>query len=108
MSASSPVLEVVAELDALAASGAAAGEIVAEAGTAIARWWWEDRGDGKADRIVGLVAELVLWCSVAACEHEAGCERLVRAGRVTEAEEAGRRSRALREACGALGGLVGA
>ena len=103
----SPVLEVVSELDALAASGAAAGEIVAEAGTAIARWWWEGRGDGQADRIVGMVSELVLWCSVAACEHEAGRERLVRAGRVTEAEEAGRRARSLRQACDALGGLVG-
>lgn len=107
MIAGSPVLEVVAELDALAASGAAPGEIVAEAGTAIARWWWEGRGDGQPDRIVGLVAELVLWCAVAAFEHEAGSERLARAGRMTEAEEAGRRSWAFREACCALGRLVG-
>lgn len=108
MTASSPALDVVAHLDALSGSGAAPGELVAEAGTAIARWWWDGRGDGRPDRVVALVYELVRWCAVAAGEHEAGCERLERAGRIAEAEEEGRRSMALRAAGRAIGSLVGA
>lgn len=71
----------------------------AEAAESIAAGWWLDAaGDAAPERLVLLVQELRRWCAVASSHYAAHWDRLSRAGRPEQAEEARRwtKHRALR------------
>ena len=95
------VMDAVARLDGMVLAGSPPADVAVEA-EGIAAAWWDAHGDLAPDRLVLLVAELQRWCVVGAGHHALRWDRLNRAGRPREAENAARWAVALDQAHQAL------
>ncbi len=96
------VLDALCRLETLAEAGASADEVAHDAAVIAAGWWWNARGDLAPDRLVLLVQELRRWCAVASSRYALRWDRLERAGRPEQADQARRQSEALDRASHAL------
>ena len=85
------VFDALCRLGALAEAGAPPDAVVHDAELIAAGWWWNARGDVASDRLVLLVQELRRWCLLTSERWD----RLERAGRPEEADQARRRAEAL-------------
>ncbi len=94
--------DAMARLDALAQSGSPPQEVAFEAELIVAGWWWDGQGALAPDRLVLLVQELRHWCAIEAESYARRWDRLHRAGRPKQAEEARRWALALDQAQRAL------
>lgn len=92
------VLDALCRLEALAEAGAPADAVAHDAELIAAGWWWDTRGDLAPDRLVLLVQELRRWCALTADRYALRWDRLERAGRPEEADDARRRAEALHRA----------
>ena len=96
------VMDALARLDGMALSGSPPGDVALEAESIAAGWWWDAHGDLAPGRLVLLVMELRRWCVVGAGHYALRWDRLNRAGRPREAEDAARWAVALDQAQQAL------
>ena len=84
------VMDALDRLEGMAAAGSLPGDVAHEAEVIAAGWWWNAHGDLTPDRLVLLVQELQRWCLVASSHYAVQWDRLHRAGRPREAEDAAR------------------
>ena len=96
------VLDALCRLEALAEAGASPNEVAHDAELIAAGWWWDARGDAAPTRLVLLVQELRRWCVVEADRYARRWDKLERAGRPEQANDARRRAEALDWASHAL------
>ena len=85
----------LARLENMAAAGSPPDDVAHEAEAIAAGWWWNAQGDLAPERLVLLVQELQRWCAVAAGRHASRWDRLNRAGRPRDAEDAAQWAQAL-------------
>ncbi len=71
-------------------AGAPADAVAHDAELIAADWWWDARGDLAPDRLVLLVQELRRLCALTADRYALRWDRLERAGRPEEADDARR------------------
>ena len=95
------VMDAVARLDGMVLAGSPPDDVALEA-EGIAAAWWDAHGDLAPDRLMLLVTELQRWCVVGAGHYALRWDRLNRAGRPREAEDAARWAVALDQAQQAL------
>ena len=96
------VLDALCRLESLAEEGASPDEVAHDAALIAAGWWWEARGDLASDRLVLLVQELRRWCALASSRYALRWDKLERAGRPSQADQARRQAEALDRASHAL------
>ena len=85
----------LARLESMAAAGSSPDDVAHEAEAIAAGWWWDAHGNLAPERLVLLVQELQRWCAIAAGRHALRWDRLNRAGRLRDAEDAARWAQAL-------------
>lgn len=85
----------LARLESMAAAGSPPDDVAHEAEEIAAGWWWNARGDLAPERLVLLVQEMQRWCAAAAGRHALRWDRLNRAGRLRDAEDAAQWAQAL-------------
>jgi hypothetical protein len=99
---STVVLDAVERLEQMAEAGKHPQEVAAAAAEIVAGWWLGTVGDTDPSRLVVLVQDLRMWCTVTCNQYAWRYEQLQRLGRPEQADEARRWAVALDEAQKAL------